>query len=499
MTAYAYVRVSKGEQKRNGHSLEAQAEACLALIEQSGLTRGTETNCDEPGVFTDASSAYKIPLSHRAGGKLLLSNLKSGDTVVMYAIDRGWRCLWECAQHIERWVGLGIKIKFVAYPLDLSTANGRLTAHVMAAYAQWKSEICGERSREFFAAKKNGLISEAPSPRSRQLVSTPELTAVSQILRPALDPIEDEIEGNIYGYIRVSTDDQTVESQIGPVQRYMDSLQSEGTSGEMIRDEGVSALKVNFADRPGAAALLAKLQPGDRIVFLRPARAFRSLRDMVNTVDMIHALGVTIHLAEGGMKSGDVSFQMSMQIMVLMAQIESEENSRRVRDTSKWMWQNGFVPTASCNLPPWLQFVNINEKYRHIVPVDQYIDDCKFAVDLLAAGQKQAVVCKLLEERIAEREHRLPMPASGMDPKLALDRFYKRCPKTPFHRTLQQPWIDRALVAREQKKLVNPMYRRQNVAMMPGHLLDYERYLQLLEDGGVKEVAKVLQPDISGG
>ncbi|MEO2032294.1 MAG: recombinase family protein [Planctomycetaceae bacterium] len=505
MTTYLYCRVSTGAQEREGHSLESQGEACLRMADSLGLELGEATNCGQPGVFVDATSAYKNPLSERIGGQLLISNLKKDDTVIMYAIDRGWRSMWQCAQYIENWQEMGVNLRFVAYNLDLSTANGKLTAHIMAAYAQWKSEIVSERGREFRAARKKGLIEETSrTKRSRVIVASPEMRAASIVLRPVKSKQEDvaSVVTKVYGYVRVSTDDQSVESQIGPVQQYMDRISDEWTEpAGIIRDEGVSALKVDFADRPGASCLLSGLKRGDHIVFLRPARAFRSLRDMVNMVDTIHKMGVTIHLAEGAMKSGDMSFDLSMQIMVLMAQIESEENSRRVRDIFAHMWEVQKIPLASCNLPPWLRFVNIDADRRHIVPVEEYLADCRMVDGWFKEGKSAVMICGILEKIVAEREHRIPMPLYGMQYSLCVRRYNKMMKTaTEYDKVKQQPWLDRIDKAKKDKTkntMVLPKYRQQKMRIMQRHLGDYARYVEVLNDEGMEHVSKAIQPELS--
>jgi len=495
MVAFIYCRVSTGKQKADGFSLSAQAEVCMDLVKKEGLTLGTATNVDEPGVFIDSASAYKIPLDQRAGGRELVRHINPGDTIVMYAIDRGWRNLWQCAQYIEYWTSVGVNLRFVSHPsLDLTTANGKLTAHVMAAYAQWKSEIVGERGREYMAAREDGLIKGKPI-RNAKLCNKQAMTTSAKVISSMVRPKRKEDEplpvGKVYGYVRVSTDRQSVDSQLAPVYHYMEKLYADGpTPGGMIKDEGVSALKVQFSKRPEAAKLMKMLKRGDHIVFHRPARAFRSVKDMIEVIDILHGRGITVHLAEGGMKSGDLSFRLSMQIMVLMAQIESEENSRRVTDTLNWMWDSGLIPKSDCQLPRWIVSVILNnekgEPERHIVPDKDYLEDCRFVCERLATGLPRKQVWKELEDMCAHRENRMPLPVGGWDPLLAMKKnaVILKDPDCPYTFEGQSDFRERCQKARAKKRLVNPTYRLRYTFEMTHHWDEYQEYLKLMEEEG---------------
>lgn len=493
MTVYVYCRVSTGKQEQNGHSLKSQARLCLELARSLPDKLGTATNCDEPGVFCDASSAFKTPLGQRAGGKLMLSLLAPGDTIVMYDIIRGWRSTIDFASNINSWIATGISLRFVAYPsLDLGTANGRLTASVIAAYGEWKSAITSERMREYRAAREKGLIDRPERTQGLIWSSSVEMQAISEVLRPARAVQAESNEGSrVIGYVRVSTDDQSVESQIGPIESYIESLPYE--SAGIVEDQGVSALKVNFADRPGARQLLEWIQRGDHLVVLRPARAFRTVRDMIHTIDMLHEMGVTVHIAEGSMKSGDPNFQLCMQIMTLMAQIESEENSRRVKDANEWMWENGFVPRGSASLPRWVKTVQISEKYRHCIPDEDYIEDCRYVRERREQKVSYPKICIELDKIVAERECRFPVSPGGAEPTVALNRYRTRCDRTPFHQIRQRPFVERIEKAMDLGRFVLPFYTIQNVKQMSGHLDSYQRYIEILNRNGVEKVAEAIR------
>jgi len=83
----------------------------------------------------------------------------------------------------------------------------------------------------------------------------------------------------IYGYARVSTDDQTLDNQ-------RDALTAAGA--QRIFSEKESGAKT---DRKALASALAVLQPGDVLLVTRLDRLARSTRDLLNTLDAIAKAG----------------------------------------------------------------------------------------------------------------------------------------------------------------------------------------------------------------
>jgi DNA invertase Pin-like site-specific DNA recombinase len=83
----------------------------------------------------------------------------------------------------------------------------------------------------------------------------------------------------IYGYARVSTDGQSLDSQVK-------QLRAEGA--EKIVKEKASGAKT---DRAGLCRLLGQLQKGDVLTVTRLDRLARSTRDLLNTLATIAAKG----------------------------------------------------------------------------------------------------------------------------------------------------------------------------------------------------------------
>lgn len=328
MVAYCYTRVSSFEQFTNGHSLDAQARACLTYCQRFNLPLGTATNADVPGVIVDGGkSAFKKPLEYRPGGKLLLMNLRRGDTVVATCINRLFRRMQDAVHVLEHWLDRGINVVFTDYPsLNFTTANGKAILYVLSTMAQLKSELSGARVREALAAAKLRKGEKVKKQKKDVVPSGEHLLGkdVSAILQQ-MEVAPAGRSGRLLGYVRVSTAEQSIEQQKMII---ANSAQGEVTWYE---DVDVSAFKVPLSKRASGSRLLRDLQPGDTILILRPDRMFRSLHDMAIQVDAIHKAGAFIQIVESGIRSDDPFSKLMLSLLSVMAEIESAEIGRATK------------------------------------------------------------------------------------------------------------------------------------------------------------------------
>jgi DNA invertase Pin-like site-specific DNA recombinase len=105
-----------------GQNLEVQ----LAALNAAGV--------DPRRVFTD-----KLPDSAarmRAGLHAMLSYARSGDTVVVVAVDRLGRSTAEVTRTIADLTDRGIRIRTLKEGLDTGTSAGRVVAHILSSLAQ---------------------------------------------------------------------------------------------------------------------------------------------------------------------------------------------------------------------------------------------------------------------------------------------------------------------------------------------------------------------------
>jgi DNA invertase Pin-like site-specific DNA recombinase len=105
-----------------GQNLEGQ----LAALTAAGV--------DPRRVFTDklSDSAERV----RAGLHAMLSYARSGDTVIVVAIDRLGRSAAEVARTIAELTDRGIRLQALKEGLDTGTSTGRVVASVITSLAK---------------------------------------------------------------------------------------------------------------------------------------------------------------------------------------------------------------------------------------------------------------------------------------------------------------------------------------------------------------------------
>lgn len=115
-----------------GQNLEGQ----LAALNAAGV--------DPRRVFTDklSDSAERV----RAGLHAMLSYARSGDTVVVVAVDRLGRSAAEVTRTIADLTDRGIRLRTLKEGLDTGTSTGRAVAHILSSLAQLDLEREHQRS-----------------------------------------------------------------------------------------------------------------------------------------------------------------------------------------------------------------------------------------------------------------------------------------------------------------------------------------------------------------
>lgn len=127
MTAIlGYARVST-----TGQDLDAQLAALIAA--------GVDTD----RVFTDKLSGSAKTARPRLAA--MLDHARTGDTVVVTAIDRLGRSVAEVTRTIAELDERGITLRTFREGIDTATATGRAVAAIMATLAELELELGGER------------------------------------------------------------------------------------------------------------------------------------------------------------------------------------------------------------------------------------------------------------------------------------------------------------------------------------------------------------------
>ncbi len=133
----------------------------------------------------------------------------------------------------------------------------------------------------------------------------------SQLSHPVLDPPSPA--SRLFGYARVSTDDQDLSLQV-------DALQQHGIPKTAIFLDKVSGAKT---ERPGLTKCLESLTSGDILVVWRLDRLGRSMRHFITLVEDLRSKGISFRsLNEGAIDTTCASGELIFNIFSALAQFE---------------------------------------------------------------------------------------------------------------------------------------------------------------------------------
>jgi DNA invertase Pin-like site-specific DNA recombinase len=127
-----YARVSTREQ-----SLNLQLDA----LAKAGCSR----------VYAEKISSM-VP---RSGWVAMMEQLREGDSVVVYALDRIGRRMTEVIYSLEEIHKLGAHVRVLSSNIDTRSAHGRSMLNVFAAFAECERALIVERTRAGLAAAKS--------------------------------------------------------------------------------------------------------------------------------------------------------------------------------------------------------------------------------------------------------------------------------------------------------------------------------------------------------
>lgn len=142
-----YARISTKDQK-----FESQEQA----LKKEG--------CEK--IYRDVVSGAK---KERPGLNRLLSEIRPGDILVVYKLDRLGRSLSHLVQLIEDLGEKGVYINSLSDKVDTSSASGRLIMNVVGAIAEFERELIRERTKAgLSAARARGQKGGRPSGLSKE-------------------------------------------------------------------------------------------------------------------------------------------------------------------------------------------------------------------------------------------------------------------------------------------------------------------------------------------
>lgn len=123
-----------------GYARVSTSEQDLALQ----LDALTAAGCQDRSIFRDVGSGS---IRHRPQLDACLHHLRTGDTLIVWRLDRLGRGLRHLIETIAQLEQRQIAFRSLTENIDTSTASGRLQLHLFAALAEFERELIRERTR----------------------------------------------------------------------------------------------------------------------------------------------------------------------------------------------------------------------------------------------------------------------------------------------------------------------------------------------------------------
>ena len=185
-----YARVSTAEQ-----NLDLQKDA----LRQAGCER----------IIEDVVSGSK---AERPGLTKLREQLRHGDTLVVWRLDRLGRSLRDLIDWIGWFEDQGVAFRSLKEAMDTSTPGGKLVFHVFGAMAEFERNLIRERTQAgLAAARARGRKGGRPPAINKQLQQrTLALYDEKKLSIPEICKIAGISRSTLYKYVRESAKTRTV-------------------------------------------------------------------------------------------------------------------------------------------------------------------------------------------------------------------------------------------------------------------------------------------------
>lgn len=157
-------------------------------LQQDALTKA---GCEK--VFTEKASGAQ---RDRPQLKAALEYMRSGDTLVVWKLDRLARSLRQLIETVDMLEKSGIGFRSITEAIDTTTSGGRLVFHIFGALAEFERSIIQERTKAgLAAARARGRVGGRPAKLSdddlaagRALLRDPEITVEGVAKRLGVSP-----------------------------------------------------------------------------------------------------------------------------------------------------------------------------------------------------------------------------------------------------------------------------------------------------------------------
>jgi len=427
MTIYCYVRVSDERSTLSGLSTEAQKIAALRYAETIDDTLAeTRYPADEKhgGVYADYStSAYSVRFAGRMAGRELTQVLKPGDHLIFFSIERGFRNTEDFLINLRKWMNRGVNVHFIREQFNIASANGQLLATIIAALAQWQSQVRSERRREASITAQEKREGTRPR-RKKEVPKQDRIKPWKGLVLPEKAVEEKAVVGTIYSYARLSKLDgdarQSLDGQKTICDKHAAYLMASNPGlqrGDHFEDCAVSAYKIDLRRREHGSLMNQQLKSGDVVVVSRLDRAWRRLSDMLNTVQDWTKQGVTIYFCDMGVDTKSFIGKFFMQLLATFAELESSMKSMHTKQAIAAARALGRV----CNPKLLVGTKAVNRRDSNGVMRKMLAFDHETIREMRVMhylntkrGWKYCEIFRFMEHMRAKREGRAPYPEYGL-------------------------------------------------------------------------------------
>lgn len=140
----------------------------------------------------------------------------------------------------------------------------------------------------------------------------------------------------VWGYCRGSTMDQvnTLQQQEWRIRTYKNGESTTAALpwADIVIEQGASASKLPWMDRPKASALHLSLNPGDHLIVVKSDRAFRNYRDQIHMFELWDKMGVFVHIPEVHMNTANPITRLASKMCVAMMGVWAEHEAKNLGD-----------------------------------------------------------------------------------------------------------------------------------------------------------------------
>ncbi len=135
--------------------------ARVSTLDQTlALQRDALTNTGCERIFTDTASGSR---TDRPGLEEVLAFARTGDTLVVWRLDRLGRSLRHLIDTVSELQKQGIGLKSLQEQIDTTTSGGKLVFHVFGALAEFERDLIKERTNAgLIAARARGRLGGRP-------------------------------------------------------------------------------------------------------------------------------------------------------------------------------------------------------------------------------------------------------------------------------------------------------------------------------------------------